>query len=410
MLVNSDIKIRLEHFGALAKDMKDGSFYEFRDHSALLLTIFKHLKNQKLTLGHVNYICEESQIPLEKAKSIISTLVNQKVLNTKVVDLSQTQEISTEESIKFDVKSAIKYYHKNKPEKPIVKPFWSHLQPFTRCNQKCIHCYCKGGPNAEPFALKLEQWYEIIDRLSEFGVFDVYITGGENFIYEEFFSIAEYILSKRLGFGLSTNATLVTRKNIERLKKLKLKRIQVSLDGATAETYKFIRGVDMFRQAVQGIEKLSEFVEPVINTVVNKKNINELESIIKLCSQYGVTRYKFFPQKNCGRTIENSEIVYNDKDIQNIIIPKCEELAQKHGVEIETLGKTNCGSGTSGFAVDHFGFAYPCIFGVEDSTQKIGNVLSEDLNHIWFVSNSLNKFRQAEGGKFCHRCETPLAA
>jgi hypothetical protein len=44
----------------------------------------------------------------------------------------------------------------NTPRVPVLKPLWVHLQPFTRCNQHCIHCYCSGGPKADPFVLDVQ--------------------------------------------------------------------------------------------------------------------------------------------------------------------------------------------------------------------------------------------------------------
>lgn len=409
MLLNPDIKFRIEHFGALAKNIKEGHFFRLNDRSAVFLAVLGRLRDCVLGEDHLRCISEKAEVTFTEGESIATNFLRQKILISPWVASKSVQPSLKEPSIS-EISSAVEDYFKEKPQKKIVKPFWAHLQPFTRCNQKCIHCYCEGGPDAQPFMLELQQWFDIVNKLDDFGIFDVYVTGGENLLYKEFFSIAEHILSKNLGFGLSTNATLVTKKNIERLKKLNLKRVQVSLDGATPETYKFIRGVDTFHQALKGIERLSKFVEPVINTVVNKRNIEELGKIILLCKPYGINKYKFFPQKNCGRTVRNASIVYSDDEIKNTIVPRCHELSEQHGVEIETLGVNNCGSGASGFAVDHFGDAYPCIFGVEDSTQRIGSILTDDLNEIWFDSHNLNSFRKKEGGKFCHRCETPLAA
>lgn len=90
-----------------------------------------------------------------------------------------------------------KHFEENSPKKYIIKPFWSHLQPFTRSNQKCIHCYFKGGTKADPFLLSIEQWKCIIERLGGYGTFDIYITGGENLMFPKFFELASIILLKK---------------------------------------------------------------------------------------------------------------------------------------------------------------------------------------------------------------------
>ncbi len=402
MLLNSQFKMRIEHFGVTAKDLENGSFYKFQNCTAVI--IFLLTKIDKMSRNDILSISEKLDVSIDEINSIFSNLSNYKILN--INEIYASDKGHNDQSIK--IAEIIDLYKEIKPKKEIVKPFWSHLQPFTRCNQKCVHCYCSGGPNADPFILPLEKWFFIIDKLDKFGVFDVYITGGENLICDEFFELSKYILSKKLGYGMSTNATLLTKKNINRLKDLNLRRIQVSIDASTPEVYKMIRGVDTFYQAISGLKEISHFTEPVINTVVNKKNYHQLEDIVLLGMANKVSKFKFFPQKNCGRTITFSEMVFNDKDIKNLIIPKCLELSKKYTVEIETIGQSACGSGTSGFAVDQYGFAYPCIFGVEDHTQRIGNILEQDLEDIWFDSKILNTFRQLERGEFCHRCEKKL--
>src|SRR5262249_18485214 len=62
------------------------------------------------------------------------------------------------------------------PTVAALKPLWVHIQPFTRCNQHCIHCYCSGGPKADPFLLDVDAWLGIVAKLDDYGVLDVYVT------------------------------------------------------------------------------------------------------------------------------------------------------------------------------------------------------------------------------------------
>ncbi|MFP3028413.1 MAG: radical SAM protein [Wolbachia sp.] len=315
-------------------------------------------------------------------------------------------------SLLEDVPKIKKHFEENSPKKNIIKPFWSHLQPFTRCNQKCIHCYCKGGTKADPFLLSIEQWKCIIERLGGYGIFDIYITGGENLMFPQFFELASIILSKNLGFGLSTNASIITSTVVSKLRELNIKKIQVSLDGATSKTYEFIRGASLGsfnRSVLKGIRKLTEIAEVVINTVVNKLNFPELKDIITIGQSFGVKKFKFFPQKNCGRSKGYSDIILSDREIIDVLIPECERLAKQYSTKIETIGSGNCGSGISGFAIEQKGDIYPCIFGVSDKTQCMGNILSDSLDDVWFNSVKLDKFRKLDEGRLCHRCETPMS-
>lgn len=135
-----------------------------------------------------------------------------------------------------EVNRAAALVEANTPRVPVLKPLWVHLQPFTRCNQHCIHCYCSGGPKADPFLLDVDTWRNVAARLDDYGVLDVYVTGGESLLLDGFFDIVDEILNRGMGFGVSTNATVLSDRVLDRLRELRIGTVQVSLDGATAAT------------------------------------------------------------------------------------------------------------------------------------------------------------------------------
>jgi MoaA/NifB/PqqE/SkfB family radical SAM enzyme len=290
------------------------------------------------------------------------------------------------------------------PTVAVLKPLWVHLQPFTRCNQHCLHCYCSGGPKADPFLLDVDTWRRIVAALDDYGILDVYVTGGESLLLDGFFDVAEDILGRGMGFGVSTNATVISDRVLARLRDLRIGAVQVSLDGATAGRHELIRGAPgSFTRTLTGIDRIATFTDVVINTVVNRLNAGELEQIVRLGIEHGCTRFKFFPQKPVGRSTH--ALTLNDAEIMDGLVPECVRLAATHQVEIETIdpGKP-CGSGSVGFAVDQRADIYPCIFGVENIAQRCGNLLYDDLDAVWFHSPVLAAFR----GKVttpCRRCE-----
>ncbi|ADL47605.1 radical SAM protein [Micromonospora aurantiaca (nom. illeg.)] len=293
-----------------------------------------------------------------------------------------------------------------RPRSPVLKPFWVHLQPFTVCNQKCLHCYCSGGPKADPFLLPVEQWHEIIRRLDDYGVPDVYITGGESLLLPGFFDLAADIIGRGLGFGVSTNATVLNAGRLERLRDLRVSPVQVSLDGGQAATHEMIRGAPgSWPKTLAGIRALGEFTEVVINTVVNRVNLGELEQVVQAGLGVGVRRFKFFPQKPVGRS--NPAVTLDDATILTVLLPQCQRLAEAYAVEIETISPDQgCGSGSIGFAVDQRGDVYPCIFGVENRSLRAGNLLTDDLDTMWFGAAVWEQFR-GETATPCRRCEAP---
>jgi MoaA/NifB/PqqE/SkfB family radical SAM enzyme len=237
-------------------------------------------------------------------------------------------------------------------------------------------------------------------------VLDVYVTGGETLLYPEFFDLAEHILARGLGFGLSTNATILNGGRLERLQQLGFSPVQVSLDGAHPATHERIRGAPgCWNRTLAGIRSLAAFTDVVINTVVNRINLCELEQIVQVGQDLGVTRFKFFPQKPVGRA--DTTLVLDDTTIVEVLLPTVARLAATYGVSIESLEPAaGCGSGSVGFAVDQSADVYPCIFGVSDPAHRAGNLLTDDLDTCWFTAPVFARYRDS-APRVCRRCEPP---
>lgn len=317
--------------------------------------------------------------------------------------LAATDELAEPATVR-DAKAAAVRITRLTPAVAVLKPLWVHIQPFTRCNQLCLHCYCSGGPKADPFLLDVKRWRQIIDMFDRYGIFDVYVTGGESLLLDGFFDLAEEILDRGMGFGVSTNATVLPERILTRLRDLRIGTVQVSLDGGIPATHELIRGAPgSFSRTLDGIGRIGECSDIVINTVVNRMNLAELEQVVKVGVKHGCTRFKFFPQKPVGRSTR--ELTLDDAEIMNVLVPECARLADTHRVEIETIDPDRpCGSGSVGFAVDQRGDIYPCIFGVQNPAQRCGNLFTDNLDEIWFGSPVLVDFR-GEVATPCRRCE-----
>lgn len=290
----------------------------------------------------------------------------------------------------------------------IMRPFWVHLQPFIFCNQNCIHCYCDSGLTNKPFVGdSLLAWKLIVDKLVKFGVWDIYVTGGENLIVDECLELIHYIQSKGIGTAISTNGMVIKDKVLIKLKEINFPLVQVSLDGASAETNDFIRGkLGAFDRTIKGIQKLSKISKIAINCVVNRRNWREIESLVILGRQLGISHFKFFPQKLVGRS-KKQDILSDQKILE--LQEKCCFLSKKYEVYVESIDiKKPCGSGISGFAINESFGIVPCVFSTHNTSQVFGNALSDDIEDIWFNSPYLQQFRKLNAQQPCHRCEPNL--
>jgi MoaA/NifB/PqqE/SkfB family radical SAM enzyme len=396
LMLDPGLRFRFEHFGALAWRTAPKAIFRLGAVASRVALLHEQPRSGGLTAT----AARAAGVPVDSWPAVRKQLHTEGVL-IRCFD-KQGSEVTPAEAGGVADRIA-----RSTPRWQVLRPFWAHLQPFTRCNQLCVHCYCQGGPAAAPLLLPVETWREIIGDLDHQGVFDVFVTGGESLMEESFFVLAEEILDRGMGFGVSTNATVLSDAVFARLAELRIDAVQVSLDGATAATHERIRGQrGAFPKTVEGIARIRTIAEPVINTVVNAANLPELEDVVRLGRDLGCSRFKFFPQKPVGRSLlATGPAVLTDEQIMGELVPLCGQLASAYDVWIETIDPAApCGSGTTGFAVDQNADVYPCIFGVANPRLRCGNLLTDGLDQLWFDSPIMQSFR-GEVSTPCRRCE-----
>lgn len=114
------------------------------------------------------------------------------------------------------------------------------------CNLRCIHCYIgeRGKLNAEsfPYGLSKEEVIDLLDQLLEAGCLWLLLSGGEPLVRPDFCEI--YLEAAKRGFILTvfTNGTLIRDEHLDLWKRFPPRKIEVSLYGATPETYEAMAG------------------------------------------------------------------------------------------------------------------------------------------------------------------------
>lgn len=216
-------------------------------------------------------------------------------------------------------------------------PLSGALEISPICNMDCKMCYIKmtkDEVNKKGRLRRKEEWISLASQAKEAGTLFLLITGGEPFLHKDIKEI--YIELYRMGFSISinTNATLIDNEVIEWLRKYPPMRVNVTLYGASNETYKRLcnnpRGFD---QATRGIELLKKANIPVkINVSLTPYNSADLEGIFK----YGkdnqlmvhASSYMFPPLRR-----DKSSIGHNDR------FTPTESAKQHVNIQLLRMGK-----------------------------------------------------------------------
>lgn len=181
-----------------------------------------------------------------------------------------------------------------------------------RCNMNCKMCYIRRSPddiNALQSEISAEDWIEFGKECADNGMLFLLLTGGEPFLRKDFRTIYEGLKKLGLYISINSNGTFINKETVEWLKKDPPSEINITLYGASRETYMklcgFANGFDLALQAIQLLTEAG--IKVNINVSLTKLNVHDLEKIVAIGKKYDVTMkiasYMFPPVRK-----DNSEI------------------------------------------------------------------------------------------------------
>ena len=155
-----------------------------------------------------------------------------------------------------------------------------------KCNLRCCHCGSSAGI-PRPDELTTKECLRLCEELAELGCEDVCLMGGEPFLREDWFSVAQCIKALGMNLNFVSNGTIMDQ-YMDKISWLRPKVIGISLDGVE-ESHEVIRGKGNFKKTVGAIESLRERgIQTTAITTVNKINFRDLPKMKGLLLEKGV--------------------------------------------------------------------------------------------------------------------------
>ena len=207
---------------------------------------------------------------LRKERNIDSKILSKKFFyeSRKLFNCSYTWkalEVS-QEQLQYDLIDKIEEFY--------PAPSEINIAITNECNLKCIMCLLhakelqkthKTSFFKQKQILDEKKVYEILEYAGNKGVFNVSFTAaGEVLLDDRIFSFVAFAKNLKIPLiSLVTNGTLLEQKGIALLK-AGLNRMTISIDGATPETYKKIRGTDL-EKVERGVRKCVEYARILNN-------------------------------------------------------------------------------------------------------------------------------------------------
>ena len=156
------------------------------------------------------------------------------------------------------------------------------------CNLRCVHCF--NPTHLARNELAATQIKAIVDDLASLGCLSLGFTGGELLTRKDAFEIVEH--AKRNGFAITllTNATLMTPQRADRIQLLAPDVVEVSIYGASRQTYERVTRVPgSFTAFLNGMRLLlTRRVPIVLKMPVMTLNEHEVEQAQTLAEAWGV--------------------------------------------------------------------------------------------------------------------------
>lgn len=171
------------------------------------------------------------------------------------------------------------------------QPLKSWFQVTQACNLKCKQCYGDCEETQAPGELTATEFRQLIDQMSEAGVIELLVEGGEPLQRQDVLEILSYAAPKML-VRLRTNGTLIDHRMIERIKGAGIAHVCVDFMGASDAVHDWHVGVPgAFQRSLTGLRtSLEAGLNTVALIIMTRRNVDELQDFIDLMVAEGIRR------------------------------------------------------------------------------------------------------------------------
>jgi len=181
------------------------------------------------------------------------------------------------------------------------------------CNYHCVMCATHNPAvegrhrEADRARMPYEVFAQLVADLKRDRVEDVGLTGyGEPFTHPQAMDMLALALAHRLNVIPTTNGSLLTAERVRRLVDMGLRRLHVSLNAATEETYRRIHpGTPPGRLAhiVAHLRSMADYAEESgrgtvhvrVSSVVTRLNLHEISAMVQVAHQARAAEFALLP-------------------------------------------------------------------------------------------------------------------
>lgn len=266
-------------------------------------------------------------------------------------------------------------------------PLSGAIELLPLCNMNCDMCYIRLSKEEMESSGRIrtaDEWISIAKQMKEAGTLFVLLTGGEPFLYKDFEKVYNALRDMGIIVTINTNGTLIDDKVADVLSKNKPRRVNVTLYGASNETYsRLCKNPKGYDQTIGAIKLLKERnIDVKMNVSLVEENKMDLPNMLKIADELGVpikVDTYMYPRTKGIKADFSGDSRMNPKEVANIDIfirynTETEECFMRNRMDFlnryewtkqieppEQLA-LRCRAGKSSFWIDWQGNMSPCVF------------------------------------------------
>jgi MoaA/NifB/PqqE/SkfB family radical SAM enzyme len=289
------------------------------------------------------------------------------------------------------------------PADHLLGPLAVHLEVIAACQLACTHCFA--GELPRKTTLTLIEIDRLCGELAALGSFRLGLTGGEPLLRKDLLDILDAATAHGLHPCLTTNALALDEQLARELGRRELVWLNVSLDGATAQTNDAVRGAGTFDAVVAKLRALGRLFRFTLAFTITSRSAGEVVACARLARELGAHTAVFRPLYPVGAARAHPELMPSYAEYARALAELAEttELSAidpfspvaRIDTQAVTYAGPGCGAANLVASVSSAGDVNPCSF--LGAAFDAGNIRARPFADIWHDSHVFRQLRDGAG-------------
>jgi MoaA/NifB/PqqE/SkfB family radical SAM enzyme len=297
------------------------------------------------------------------------------------------------------------------------------IEIIRKCPNNCMHCSSLSDKNCTEL-FEYNDFVSIVNDAIKLGAKTICLSGGEPFLHHKILEMINYIYNSGINcivytsgiiFDKEMNYSSISKEMLSSIAN-KVKKLIFNIESSNSDTYDKIMGTvgcfHFLRQSIEISNSLGIITEA--HFVPMKLNINEIDLVISLCKELGLSKISFLRLVMHGRaqlykkelSLTAEETIYIKNKLESL--QKRSDISIRIGVPLSSNNNCHkCEAAKGKLNIKYDGHVFPCEVFKNDKFTKLSNGSQPDniyrggLYNIYNNSSYLKYIREASE-KFAH--------